>query len=564
MNTSPFNCLRMGPFSEKEENWKILYPALTDNRPAFDEFWFSTGCSYPVIGWHEESARRCAICAEDLRKAGIQPSIEFQTILGHADAIAAQNGDNSGAVWGKRVEWDGTTALYTPCPRDPEMQAYFRKVAALHAAWHPYSMWVDDDFCVKPRSPTKEDPFFNGTRGYGCFCRRCLEEFSAFEGKGNRWTRESLTEAMREAGKDEDRSGHSWRDPDYGEKGINRKWLDFQIAGLESFANDLASTIHAISPETTMGYEFGRGHIEIARGLAEGSGHQIRIRPGGGAYYDTDARSQIEKAYVVTGSAYYYKGSELVSAKCPEIESCPRTVFCRTPQGIILEAFEDLAFGMDFLSMFVANWRARESMEFYHRRLFPRIAAAIPYLKAFRDANRGASPCGFTVPGDVPAYLVAERCVPVIVKGMGVELGALPSLSEVDINVSGSGWDGSRESRVAQIMCSSDWRNWVKRADEVSGCRLPVIFTEPAFAFTAVNVDDDFTLRTVAVINASIDRQEAQRIILRGIPEAVKTVSWHMPEAEPVVLTVARNADGDAEVVLPVIGAWQGGYLYCR
>lgn len=559
MDIYPFNALRMGPFSEKPENWERLFPALRDNRPAFDEFWFSTGCSFPKIEWHEESARRCAKCAEDLRGIGMVPSIEMQTILGHNDTIPEQNGENTGATWVKRVEWNGTTAKYCPCPRDPVMQAYFKKVAVLHAAWHPGIIYVDDDFCVKPRCKTASDPYFNGMRGYGCFCPRCLNEFSKYE--GHEWTRGSLIEAMRAEKEREGDQHHSWLDPDYGETGINRKWLDFQLLGLADFARELAAAVHAVSPETRMGYQFGRGHVEIAQALAEGSIHPIRIRPGAGSYYDTYPRDQIIKAYQLSLSSRFMGEHDFIEARCPEIESCPRTVFCRTPQGVILEAFENIAFGMDFLSMFVANWRANESVDYYHKRLFPRIAKARPFLEKYRDANRGAKPCGFTIPGDVPDILVSERGLPIVTAERGIELGKLPPLSEVSINGSGSGWGGSQESRAAQIMSGPDWRKWIARADEVSCARLPVVMSEPAMAFVVANVTDNMELRTVAFVNASIDRQEPQVIKLRGVPEKISQVKWHIPECDSMELKLCRLAGGDAETTLPEMGAWQCGYI---
>lgn len=92
---APFCALRFGFRYTQPDRWTEMRAALEKNRAAFDEVWFSTGVSFPPLAWHEEHARQCAVAADDLRKLGIVPSIEIQTIIGHTDGIL-ETGDCSG------------------------------------------------------------------------------------------------------------------------------------------------------------------------------------------------------------------------------------------------------------------------------------------------------------------------------------------------------------------------------------------------------------------------------------------------------------------------------------
>jgi len=66
--------------------------------------------------------------------------------------------------------------------------------------------------------------------------------------------------------------------------------------------------------------------------------------------------------------------------------------------------------------MFVADARGDETTEFYADTLFPRLAAAHPFLKGYRDANVGTKPAGFTVAEGVPNRLVFSRGIPLIIE----------------------------------------------------------------------------------------------------------------------------------------------------
>ena len=194
--------------------------------------------------------------------------------------------------------------------------------------------------------------------------------------------------------------------------------------------------------------------------------------------------------------------------------------------------------------------------------MFPRLAAAHPFLKGYRDANAGTKPCGLSVPNGRPKPIVASRGVPVVCAG-GRSLGELPDVTKIPVKVGGAEWLASRYDKAAltlQVVTSVALTNFYAQCDKVAGNRMPVLFEEAVMAFAMPRVKEDGTLVTLALVNASIDRQDPVVVRLRGVPAEAKTAVWHQPDAEPVEIGLARSG-ADANLRLPRIGAWECGYL---
>ena len=291
----PFCALRFGYRFTQPDKWPEMCAALEKNRPAFDEVWFSTGVSFPSLAWHEEHARQCAKAADDLRRLGIVPSIEIQTVIGHTDDIIG-TGDCSGQDWGTMVSADGLPAKHLSCPRDPKLIAYFVRVAELHAAWKPGSVWVDDDLSYRNRAPVLKP----GNRLAGCFCDACMSGFSRVEGK--MWARPALAQAIR------------------ADAVLRTRWDDYSCGVMGDLTRAIAAAVHRVSPETVMGYQYGGNlYAAIPRGLFDGSGIPVRLRPGAGAYWDTDPYMQLDKAYCLQTMLDGFRGEKWIGACCPEI-----------------------------------------------------------------------------------------------------------------------------------------------------------------------------------------------------------------------------------------------------
>ena len=149
----PLMMIRLrGPHTADDAQWAKTFRALSENRAACDEVWFSTGIGFPKIGWHEAHVKRLVRYAEQLRGVGIMPSLQFQATLGHSDSLTAIEGFE-GKTWGGFTGRGGTECVGCNCPRQPEFLAYIREMARLYAALRPGSVWIDDDLRIAGHAP---------------------------------------------------------------------------------------------------------------------------------------------------------------------------------------------------------------------------------------------------------------------------------------------------------------------------------------------------------------------------------------------------------------------------
>ena len=86
----PLMMIRLrAPNTADDAQWAKTFRALSENRPACDEVWFSTGIGLPKMEWHERHVERLKRYADQLRAVGIAPSLQFQATLGHSDETTA-------------------------------------------------------------------------------------------------------------------------------------------------------------------------------------------------------------------------------------------------------------------------------------------------------------------------------------------------------------------------------------------------------------------------------------------------------------------------------------------
>ena len=369
--------------------WPQTFKALAENRAAADEVWFSTGIGFPKMEWHRAHSARLASAAEDLRRVGILPSLEIQAILGHGDAITRYRDDMSGKTWRGWTGYDGSEAEECSCPRDPALFDYFREVGRIYAAWHPASLWFDDDVAIRTRAPC--DYILAGSRYRpGCWCDRCLADFSARDGRA--WTREALAAALLD------------------NRAVFDRWVAFWFDSLADLVGAIATEVHAVSPETVFGYQHGAvfrgkgGQQKIFRRLADISGRKVRSRPGGGAYLDHEPWGVIDKAYWEALQMRDIAPAGCIETFCPEIESCPRDFACKTTTGLLVESFAALAQGMDTLSYFIADGEL-EPPAWYGEALFAPLAAARGFFETYVVDNAETLPVGLDLPGSTPPTL---------------------------------------------------------------------------------------------------------------------------------------------------------------
>ena len=405
----PFSAIRLRkPQTDSASVWQATLAQFAKHRAGVDEVWFSTGISFPRMEEHRANAARLASASAELRRIGILPSLQIQATIGHGDALARYE-DNSGITWQTYVAEDGTAAKALNCFRAPGFVAYMREMASVYAAaMSPYSVWIDDDIRIISHHRA------NGYSGWGCHCAHCLEVFAAKEGKSR--TREQLVAEMKS------------------DAALAARWRAFAFEGEADLVRAIGEAVHEASPETRMcqqqpGACFPE-HRALYKACHEATGLPVGMRPGAGSYYDHDARSQIEKAYALALQMDTIGHLPFIDRICPEIESCPRSFACRTGRGVLLEALECLAQGMNSISALVID-SGFETPEWYGDAILAPLARNAAMMKRYVAANGGAVRAGYGMlarePGDIPPTQLLTASLPLkpLLPGVRSELARI-------------------------------------------------------------------------------------------------------------------------------------------
>ena len=225
----PFSAIRLRKAqTDSAKVWSATLVQFAKHRAGVDEVWFSTGISSPDMSEHRANAVRLASASAELRRLGIEPSLQIQATIGHGDAFT-RYADNAGIRWQTYVAADGAVAESLNCPRAPGFLAYMREMAALYAAaMKPYSIWIDDDIRIVGHHAGDNQ----SNSGWGCHCAHCLEAFAAKEGKAR--TREQLVSEMQT------------------DSALEARWRAFAFEGEAALVRAIGEAVHAVSPTTRM------------------------------------------------------------------------------------------------------------------------------------------------------------------------------------------------------------------------------------------------------------------------------------------------------------------------
>ena len=512
----PTMSLRLrGPHTATVEQWEKTRQAISENPGCCDEVWFSTGIGVPPLAWHREQAARLGKAADDLRKLGIVPSLQFQATLGHSDALSACE-DCSAKTW---TGWTGSTGVedkYCNCPRQSAFLAYVREMARAYAAFKPGSVWIDDDLRIGNHTPA--------TKGseLGCWCGTCIADFNA-EMEAS-WTRPALAAAIAK------------------DAALKEKWLAFSIRSICEVARAIAEEFRSHSPETRMALQhtFANEVVPAVKALRDAlyqaSGKPIGLRPGGGFYYDINPGDQIVKAMATARSRKILE-CPYVDVWCPEVESWPRAYGSRSGQSAVLESFMSIAYGCNSTSLLLLDTRY-ERDELYSRTILKPLAEAAPVLKGYIRANEGTVPVGYGADGLSAARLYRwALCGIPVLPGIGRNLGKLSDGDlKLDICMTGS-----------QMVQGARWAH-----------EAPAILESPFVGLLVPRTTASGAVKTVALLNARIDAQGPVVVRVKGV--SAKTVTWHPLRRPSCVLDICRDS-GVSRVTIPEIGPWNGGYL---
>ena len=511
-----------GPHTADDAQWAKTFKILKANRGACDEVWFSTGIGFPKMEWHERHVARLARYADELRGAGIVPSLQFQATLGHSDDLTLQEGID-GKAWGGFTGSGGVECRACNCPRQPAFLAYVREMARLYASFRPAWVWIDDDLRINNHSPG------SSRSDIGCWCPTCLAAFNVET--GGTWTREKLAQSVAK-----DAAAYD-------------AWERFSFAGIAEVARVIAAATHEVSPETRLAYQHGPwrngAQLAIFKAMHEATGLPVGSRPGGGAYYDQNPNGQPTKAIAVARQMKMLGAPDWICCWCPEVETYPRAFASRTVQGILVESIVSLAYGMNAVSLLIMDTRS-ETEDWYSENLLAPLAAERDVLKGYRDWNRDTMPAGLADESGVTSslYRYALTGIPVV-PGAGKTYGTVPA-DDLKTDLS--------------TLSSAKIRDIRRRADERAGGRLPVLVRDPSVALVVPRVTGDGRLKSVMMLNARIDAQRPVTLVLRGVPPDVRQATWRAFHRQAVSLPLRREG-GETCVTLPEISAWNAGWL---
>lgn len=521
---NPVMMLRLRPTNtDTDQAWEDTYRIIKDNPGCCDQVWFSTGMGYLPKEWHLDKVERMSEAMRQLDAIGISSALQFQMTIGHGDKFGVGNEDLfTEKTWTGWTGSHGMESKFCSCPRSPMFIEHIRMVARIYASLKPSYIWVDDDLRYDNHKPASLDSHI------GCWCDSCISDFNTRT--DGHWTRVSLASALNK------------------DKALYEQWHSFCVESLCNVAAAISEEVHSVSPETKMAFQskkedFVVSHVsEILSVMHEKTGLPVGYRPGTGPRFDTESPSgQIVKSMQSARFISLIGNPSYVDIWCPEIETWPRVYGSRTAQGVLIEGFTALAYGLNSVSMFIMA-ADKEDPELYSRSLLRPIAAGSEVLRKYARLNENTRLVGFQSEGSCEElYNFARTGVPML-PGEGMPLGELSKeiMQSVDIP--------KQLSTEIQSLRDSLSTN------------SPVICCSPFVGLLIPRVDEAGFLKTLGIVNTRIDTQESIKIKVNGLPASAKYVFWNELKMKPMRLRLERTDDG-VYVVVPKIAPWSAGYI---
>lgn len=528
----PLVMMRFSPAQTRSvAEWKQTAKALAEHPGCCDSVWFSSCEICPSLSWHREHLTRLQEAAADVRKLGIDVSLQIEATIGHGDEFISEESSRLfDKYWTGWTGPDGTECVYSNCPRQPAFLKRMADMSEIYAEIRPSVVWIDDDLRIAHHSPVE------GKDAPGCWCAKCVADFSAEEKRS--WTRETLFADYRQDAKLRDR------------------WYDFSSRSLAEVACTIARAFRKISPNTRMGLQTGADRARmtaiVVRALARETGEKVGVRMGAGSYWDLSPYAALAKSTQMVEHRRVLSIEDVVDNWCTEVETCPRAYGSRSVRSIAIEAFSSIAWGFDTTSLFVMDRRS-ETDELYSRYLLGPLAIVSKFLNGYRAANRGTEPAGFICPGLHFGDTRKLMGLPIL-PGFGRSWGEISSEHERFSN-SLVVWDLARADLMPPFEKTPSAKLQIVR-DRLSK-NTPLELLSPFVGLVLPRVSDDGALRSVGLIGTRLDPQFD---ILLRVDTSADEVVWHELGETPRRLSVVE-AGGCRRVTVPSIGAWNMGYL---
>ncbi len=535
--------------TSSEEKWNEVYRSIAEYPGCCDEVWFSTGLGYPSLDSHRKNADIIRKGTEQLNNIGIRSSLQIQMTIGHGDGFnQAYDSVFQSMDWCGWTGSNGVVDTCCSCPRQVKFMEYIRQMAGIYAQNKPLYVWLDDDLRYDNHNPATINSHI------GCWCDTCILAFN--RENGSNWTRGSLAKAVTS------------------DQELMAKWKSFSINSLTGLAAVITSEIHGISPDTKMGLQSTseQKHVELSTALLKTmnsiSGNPVGLRPGGGAYYDTDPRKLVIKSMNSADFRAKMGNPDYIDTWCPEIEAYPRTLESRTAQSVILEGFTALAYGENAISYFITSG-VLEDQQLYVDHYYKPLSEAASMLKSYAKENEGTMVAGYYMDeGDYNNYSTAVCGIPVLI-GPGKSLG---TITRSDIfKYTPKSISSEIENHRRSFYGNIELHTFASSSGEIQKLRdtlnvmmpAPAICCSPFYGQIIQRVDNNTgKLKTIGVINTRIDYQYNIRIRLNDVDADSHgiDVTWNELRKSPVKLPVEKEED-KIYVVIPSIFPWSVGYL---
>lgn len=264
------------------------------------------------------------------------------------------------------TDCDDAMADSVACPRSPALLDETRERYRIIAECGSEFIWVDDDIKLN---------YIRGIKPSGCFCEECLRAFA--EQTGRPAERATLAAEIRR---------DTWPNPNE----IRMAWIRFAEQGYCQLLAEIERAVHKVDLRIELGLMGGdplgfsgagvRQMVEALAGAATG----VRIRPGGGFFFDNIPGELLKKAFSI-GRNIAASGAHATSVQA-EVENFPYMPLLKTPRATVLESFADLAAGCTGLAYNILPYLNDEEQ------VVPLLAAlqeAVPLLDRYRRGSVG-------------------------------------------------------------------------------------------------------------------------------------------------------------------------------
>ena len=308
------------------EGWRGKLGDLLSKWNCFDELWFRTPNALFTRDAHREASAAIVEMGRKAREAGCAVTLEIGEILGHF----ALSPDKMGLKYTRddlMVGSDGAVNEGTCCLASEAFRNYVADTVEQYCRDFRYDcVYIDDD--MRPRD--------HGAIQQGCFCRRCLAQFS--KRTGHDWSREELADIIRSKE----------------EQPLRAEWIAFHAETVSDFLAGLGRRIRDVSPGTHLAFEnmnatecfYDFDDVrKLYAAIHESTGVPARVRIGGDRWTDYEPRIFIKRSLLFGGDAQDARECGDVDVITQEIENHPQSSTSRSHYSMLLEAALGMAYG---------------------------------------------------------------------------------------------------------------------------------------------------------------------------------------------------------------------------